>query len=123
MAWQHDTMMNPPIEGLLDRAESKFRLVTLGARRARQINSYFGQLGDGAVEIVVDDGDRPEAAAEVTLGERLVEPLADLLVGVTPFAESALLLGRAGRVHEDQDRLGEPALDLGGALDVDLEGA
>ena len=45
MAWQHDTMMNPPIEGLLDRAESKFRLVTLGATRARQINSYFGQLG------------------------------------------------------------------------------
>ena len=45
MARAHDTMMNPPIEGLLDRAESKFRLVTLGATRARQINSYFGQLG------------------------------------------------------------------------------
>ena len=36
MAWQHDTMMNPPIEGLLTRADSKFRLVTLGAKRARQ---------------------------------------------------------------------------------------
>ena len=47
MTWQHDTMMNPPIEELLDRADSKFRLVTLGAKRARQINSYFGQLGDG----------------------------------------------------------------------------
>ncbi len=45
MAWQHDTMMNPPIEELLTRADSKFRLVTLGAMRARQINSYFGQLG------------------------------------------------------------------------------
>lgn len=45
MAWQHDTMMNPPIEELLERADSKFRLVTLGAMRARQINSYFGQLG------------------------------------------------------------------------------
>ncbi len=52
MAWQHDTMMNPPIEGLLGRADSKFRLVTLGARRARQINSYFGQLGDGLGTIV-----------------------------------------------------------------------
>ena len=39
MAWQHDTMMNPPIEGLLERADSKFRLVTLGSIRARQINS------------------------------------------------------------------------------------
>jgi len=52
MAWQHDTMMNPPIEGLLDRADSKFRLVTLGARRARQINSYFGHLGDGLGTLV-----------------------------------------------------------------------
>ena len=52
------------------------------------------ELGDGAVEVVVDDGDGPEAAAEVTLGERLVEPLADLLVGVTPLAEPALLLLR-----------------------------
>ena len=52
MAWQHDTMMNPPIEGLLERAGSKFRLVTLGAKRARQINSYFGQLGDGLGTVV-----------------------------------------------------------------------
>ena len=52
MAWQHDTMMNPPIEGLLRRADSKFRLVTLGSRRARQINSYFGQLGDGLGQLV-----------------------------------------------------------------------
>ena len=52
MAWQHDTMMNPPIEGLLDRAGSKFRLVTLGAMRARQINSYFGQLGDTSGQFV-----------------------------------------------------------------------
>ena len=52
MSWQHDTMMNPPIEELLDRAGSKFRLVTLGAKRARQINSYFGQLGDGLGQLV-----------------------------------------------------------------------
>jgi DNA-directed RNA polymerase subunit omega len=42
-----DSMMNPQIEGLLERAGSKFRLVTLGSRRARQINAYFGQLGEG----------------------------------------------------------------------------
>ena len=43
----HDTMVSPPIEGLLDRAESKFRLVALSSKRARQINAYFGQLGEG----------------------------------------------------------------------------
>ncbi len=51
-AGRHDTMMNPPIETLLDAADSKFRLVTLGAKRARQINSYFGQLGEGLGAII-----------------------------------------------------------------------
>src|SRR4051812_38187603 len=49
---RHDTMMNPKIEGLLAAADSKFRLVTLGAKRARQINSYFGQLGEGLGAII-----------------------------------------------------------------------
>ncbi len=52
MARAHDTMMNPPIEDLLDRVDSKFSLVTLAAKRARQINSYFGHLGDGLGTIV-----------------------------------------------------------------------
>jgi DNA-directed RNA polymerase subunit omega len=40
-------MIDPPIEELLDRTDSKFSLVTLASRRARQINSYFNQLGEG----------------------------------------------------------------------------
>ncbi len=47
MALDHDTMINPPIEQLLDQVDSKFSLVTLAARRARHINSYFNQLGEG----------------------------------------------------------------------------
>jgi DNA-directed RNA polymerase subunit omega len=47
MALDHDTMITPPIEELLDKVDSKFSLVTLAARRARHINSYFNQLGDG----------------------------------------------------------------------------
>ncbi len=47
-----DTMMDPPVEELLDRCESKFALVTLAAKRARQINSYYGQLGDGLGHVV-----------------------------------------------------------------------
>jgi DNA-directed RNA polymerase subunit omega len=42
-----DVMMSPPIEELMDRTHSKFALVTLSARRAREINSYFNQLGEG----------------------------------------------------------------------------
>jgi DNA-directed RNA polymerase subunit omega len=47
MARAHDSMIYPPVEHLLERVDSKFTLVTLAARRARQINSYFNHLGDG----------------------------------------------------------------------------
>ena len=47
MVYLHDTMVNPDIEKLLGVADSKFRLVTLASKRARQINSYYGQLGEG----------------------------------------------------------------------------
>ncbi len=47
MAQRHDSMVNPPIEELFTRTHSKFTLVTLSAKRARQINSYFGHLGEG----------------------------------------------------------------------------
>jgi DNA-directed RNA polymerase subunit omega len=47
MAQAHDSMMNPKIEVLLSKVDSKFKLVTLASMRARQINAYFGQLGEG----------------------------------------------------------------------------
>jgi DNA-directed RNA polymerase subunit omega len=52
MASRQDTMMNPSIEQLLSRSGSKFSLVTLSAMRARQINAYFNQLGEGLGSIV-----------------------------------------------------------------------
>jgi DNA-directed RNA polymerase subunit omega len=47
-----DTMMQPPVEDLLDKCGSKFSLVTLAARRARQINTYYNQLGDALGTVV-----------------------------------------------------------------------
>ncbi len=46
------TMIHPPIEDLLAKVDSKFSLVTLAAKRGRQINSYFSQLGEGLGSIV-----------------------------------------------------------------------
>lgn len=42
-----NTLMDPPIEQLLDKVDSKFTLVALGALRARQINAYYNSLGEG----------------------------------------------------------------------------
>lgn len=52
MADNYDTMMSPQVEGLLDRVGSKFGLCTLASTRARQINAYFGQLGEGLGSMV-----------------------------------------------------------------------
>ena len=47
MPQRRSTLMDPPIENLLDKVDSKFTLVALSAKRARQINSYYNQLGEG----------------------------------------------------------------------------
>jgi len=52
---------NPPIDELLTRADSKYRLVLFAAKRARQINAYYSQLGEGLLENV---GPLVEAGAE-----------------------------------------------------------
>jgi DNA-directed RNA polymerase subunit omega len=43
---------NPPIDELLDRVSSKYALVIYAAKRARQINDYYNQLGEGILEYV-----------------------------------------------------------------------
>ena len=43
-------MIEPKIETLLEDVDSKYTLVILAAKRSRQINAYFSQLGEGAGE-------------------------------------------------------------------------
>jgi DNA-directed RNA polymerase subunit omega len=52
LAQRRITLMDPPIEELLDKVDSKFTLVALSAKRARQINSYYNQLGEGLGYVV-----------------------------------------------------------------------
>ena len=40
-------MTEPPIGNLVEEIGSRFALVVLSARRAREINAYFNQLGEG----------------------------------------------------------------------------
>ncbi len=83
MPWEHDTMMEPRTEDLLDRAGSKFRLVTLAAKRARQINSYFGQLGEGLGSAVPP---QVTTAARKPLSIAFEEIAADKIVPAEPKA-------------------------------------
>jgi DNA-directed RNA polymerase subunit omega len=52
MADRRASLMEPRIESLLPRVDSKFTLVTLAAMRAREINDYYNQLGEGLGRIV-----------------------------------------------------------------------
>ncbi|MGD0559927.1 MAG: DNA-directed RNA polymerase subunit omega [Streptosporangiaceae bacterium] len=45
-------IINPPIDDLLDVVDSKYQLVIMAAKRARQINAYYSQLGEGLLEYV-----------------------------------------------------------------------
>ena len=40
-------LRNPPIDDLMEHADSKYALAIFAAKRARQINSYFTQLNEG----------------------------------------------------------------------------
>ena len=94
MAQRHDSMVNPPIEELLDRSHSKFTLVTLSAKRARQINSYFGHLGEGLGSSippqVTSTARKPLSIAFEEIAADKIVPVAEVLADGSDVAEAAL---------------------------------
>ena len=77
--------MNPSIEDLFERAGSKFSLVTLSAMRARQINAYFNQLGEGLGAIVPP---QVTSVARKPLSIAFEEIDADKILGYWPDPEA-----------------------------------
>lgn len=47
MSLHRDGIIDPPIDELLGKVDSKYQLVIYAAKRARQINAYYSDLGDG----------------------------------------------------------------------------
>lgn len=52
MAEHTASLMEPRLEDLMEHVDSKFTLVTLASKRAREINDYYNQLGEGLGRIV-----------------------------------------------------------------------
>ena len=97
MARSHDSMIHPPIEELLGRVDSKFSLVTLAARRARQINSYFNQLGDGLGSMIPP---QVSSVARKPLSIGFEEIAADKIMSVPLPDPDAALVEDAGDAAE-----------------------
>jgi DNA-directed RNA polymerase subunit omega len=73
---------NPPIDDLLKAADSKYALVIYAAKRARQINAYYSQLGEGLLEYVgplvethVQEKPLSVAMREINEGLLVAEPI------------------------------------------------
>ena len=73
---------NPPIDELLTKTDSKYQLVLYAAKRARQINAYYSQLGEGLLEYVgplvethVQEKPLSVALREINEGLLVAEPV------------------------------------------------
>ena len=79
------------------------------------------QLADGAIELIVDHDVVGHRQPDRLLFDRLAQALLDLVLGVAALAQPALLLLPRRREDEDQDCVDALALDLGRAVDLDLQ--
>ncbi|MGM7667401.1 DNA-directed RNA polymerase subunit omega [Microbacterium sp. A93] len=87
MTEQYEGIVNPPIDTLLEKVDSKYALVLFAAKRARQINAYYSQLHEGLFEYVGPLVDTKLNEKPLSISMREIE--ADLLVA-TPMTEEQL---------------------------------
>lgn len=78
------SLVEPKIDRLLEQVDSKYTLVIMGAKRARQINAYYSQLGEGIGEYVpplvpAEPGRKPLSLAleEIAAGKIAYERTAE----------------------------------------------
>ena len=70
----------PKLDDLLHAVDSKYTLVVLSAKRAREINSYYNQLGEGRGEFVpplVETGGLRNKPLSISLDEIAQEMVTD----------------------------------------------
>jgi DNA-directed RNA polymerase subunit omega len=90
---------NPPIDDLLTKTDSKYKLVLYGAKRARQINAYYSQLGEGLLEYVGPLVDTHVQEKPLSIALREIE--ADLLT-VEDINESDAAANASGSAPADE---------------------
>jgi DNA-directed RNA polymerase subunit omega len=90
---------NPPIDDLLTKTDSKYKLVLYGAKRARQINAYYSQLGEGLLEYVGPLVDTHVQEKPLSIALREIE--ADLLT-VEDINESDAAANASGSAPADK---------------------
>ena len=83
MATKLEGIINPPIDDLLSKVESKYALVIFASKRARQINDYYSDLHEGSlfdnvgplVDSSIDDKPLSVAMHEINEDKLIARPL------------------------------------------------
>jgi DNA-directed RNA polymerase subunit omega len=82
MADRSQGIIDPPIDDLLSKVESKYALVIFASKRARQINDYYADLHEGSlfdnvgplVDSTIDDKPLTVALHEINEDKLTVTP-------------------------------------------------
>ena len=83
MATKLEGIINPPIDELLSKVDSKYALVIFASKRARQINDYYSDLHEGSlfdnvgplVDSNIDDKPLSVALHEINEDKLIARPL------------------------------------------------
>ena len=78
-------IIDPPIDDVLAKVESKYALVIFASKRARQINDYYADLHEGSlfdnvgplVDSTIDDKPLSVALHEINEDKLVIKPLAE----------------------------------------------
>ena len=78
-------IIDPPIDDLLSKVDSKYQLVIFASNRARQINDYYADLHDGSlfdnvgplVDSNIDDKPLSVAMHEINEDKLEIKPIAE----------------------------------------------
>lgn len=85
MALSTRGIIDPPIDELLTKVESKYALVIFASKRARQINDYYADLHEGSlfdnvgplVDSSIEDKPLSVALHEINDDKLVIKPLSD----------------------------------------------
>ena len=99
----------PPVDDLLEQVDSKYRLVLFAAKRARQINAYYAQLGEGLLESVGPLVETMPQEKPLSIAQREVQAGQLQYTEIDPAAEAA---ARAEAFSDPDFTLTDPFSDL-----------
>ena len=85
MATRDQGIIDPPIDALLEKVDSKYQLVIYASKRARQINDYYSDLHEGnlfdnvgpLVDSTIDDKPLSVALHEINEDKLVLTPIAE----------------------------------------------